>query len=198
MAEQRRTVFLDRDGVLNINRRDHIKTPEEYVPIPGAAVVGTLSINGGETVTARAVDVRARRGFAVTGRAGADAAGSSACAIKAGAIAEPTADVGVGSSCFAATAGAGIGSSCFAATAGAGTGSSCFAATAGAGIGSSFAATAGAGTGSSRFAVTAGERAAGSGFGMADESTLGAIASSRTGWVVVAATVPGVGPCGNV
>jgi D-glycero-D-manno-heptose 1,7-bisphosphate phosphatase len=37
MAEKRRAVFLDRDGVLNYNRRDHIKTPEEYLPIPGAA-----------------------------------------------------------------------------------------------------------------------------------------------------------------
>src|SRR5713226_8102184 len=33
----RPAVFLDRDGVLNYNRRDHIKTPDEYVPIPGAA-----------------------------------------------------------------------------------------------------------------------------------------------------------------
>src|SRR5947208_2442598 len=37
MAAKRRAVFLDRDGVLNYNRHDHIKTPEEYVPIPGAA-----------------------------------------------------------------------------------------------------------------------------------------------------------------
>ena len=33
----RGAVFLDRDGVLNYNRRDHIKEPEEYVPIPRAA-----------------------------------------------------------------------------------------------------------------------------------------------------------------
>jgi histidinol-phosphate phosphatase family protein len=33
----RRTVFLDRDGVLNYNRSDYVKTPEEFVPIPGAA-----------------------------------------------------------------------------------------------------------------------------------------------------------------
>jgi histidinol-phosphate phosphatase family protein len=37
MADARRAVFLDRDGVLNYNRSDHIKSPEEYVPIPGAA-----------------------------------------------------------------------------------------------------------------------------------------------------------------
>jgi D-glycero-D-manno-heptose 1,7-bisphosphate phosphatase len=47
MAEKRRAIFLDRDGVLNYNRRDHIKTPEEYVPIPGAAeAVVRLKQNG--------------------------------------------------------------------------------------------------------------------------------------------------------
>lgn len=37
MTRWRRAVFLDRDGVLNYNRSDHIKAPEELVPIPGAA-----------------------------------------------------------------------------------------------------------------------------------------------------------------
>lgn len=32
-----RAVFLDRDGVLNYNRPDYVKTPEECIPIPGAA-----------------------------------------------------------------------------------------------------------------------------------------------------------------
>jgi D-glycero-D-manno-heptose 1,7-bisphosphate phosphatase len=35
--DQRRAVFLDRDGVLNYNRSDFIKSPDEYVPVPGAA-----------------------------------------------------------------------------------------------------------------------------------------------------------------
>lgn len=29
-------VFLDRDGVINANRADYVKTPAEWVPIPGA------------------------------------------------------------------------------------------------------------------------------------------------------------------
>jgi len=29
-------VFLDRDGVINENRSDYVKTPAEWVPIPGA------------------------------------------------------------------------------------------------------------------------------------------------------------------
>jgi D-glycero-D-manno-heptose 1,7-bisphosphate phosphatase len=34
---RRRAVFLDRDGVLNYNRRDYVKAPDEFVAIPGAA-----------------------------------------------------------------------------------------------------------------------------------------------------------------
>jgi D-glycero-D-manno-heptose 1,7-bisphosphate phosphatase len=37
MAGDRPAVFLDRDGVLNYNRSDHVKSPDEYVPVPGAA-----------------------------------------------------------------------------------------------------------------------------------------------------------------
>lgn len=37
MRTARRAVFLDRDGVLNVNRPDYIKSPEEYESIPGAA-----------------------------------------------------------------------------------------------------------------------------------------------------------------
>lgn len=29
-------VFLDRDGVINTNRADYVKTPSEWLPIPGA------------------------------------------------------------------------------------------------------------------------------------------------------------------
>ena len=33
----RRAVFLDRDGVINENRPDHVKSLEEFVLLPGAA-----------------------------------------------------------------------------------------------------------------------------------------------------------------
>src|SRR5207245_501625 len=47
MGHGRPAVFLDRDGVLNYNRSDHIRTPEEYVPITGAAAaVATLKQAG--------------------------------------------------------------------------------------------------------------------------------------------------------
>jgi D-glycero-D-manno-heptose 1,7-bisphosphate phosphatase len=36
MTPPKPAVFVDRDGVLNYNRSDHIKSPEEFVPIPGA------------------------------------------------------------------------------------------------------------------------------------------------------------------
>ncbi len=29
-------VFLDRDGVINANRADYVKTPSEWIPVPGA------------------------------------------------------------------------------------------------------------------------------------------------------------------
>jgi D-glycero-D-manno-heptose 1,7-bisphosphate phosphatase len=47
MAHPRRAVLLDRDGVLNYNRRDHVKSPDELVLIPGAAeAVGALKRAG--------------------------------------------------------------------------------------------------------------------------------------------------------
>jgi D-glycero-D-manno-heptose 1,7-bisphosphate phosphatase len=50
MASGRRAVFLDRDGVLNYNRSDHIKSPDEYVPIPGAAPAVALLNEAGWVV----------------------------------------------------------------------------------------------------------------------------------------------------
>jgi D-glycero-D-manno-heptose 1,7-bisphosphate phosphatase len=43
----RRAVFLDRDGVLNYNRSDYVKSPEELVLLPGsAAAVARLCAAG--------------------------------------------------------------------------------------------------------------------------------------------------------
>jgi len=40
-------VFLDRDGVINRNREDYVKTAEEWVPIPGAMeAIARLSREG--------------------------------------------------------------------------------------------------------------------------------------------------------
>jgi histidinol-phosphate phosphatase family protein len=49
-VEKRPAIFLDRDGVLNYNRPDHIKTPGEYVPIPGAAEAVARLKQGGWVV----------------------------------------------------------------------------------------------------------------------------------------------------
>ncbi len=35
-------VFLDRDGVINENRSDYVKTPAEWVPIPGAIAAAAI------------------------------------------------------------------------------------------------------------------------------------------------------------
>jgi len=36
LTHSRRAVFLDRDGTINVNRPDHVKSLEEFVLIPGA------------------------------------------------------------------------------------------------------------------------------------------------------------------
>jgi D-glycero-D-manno-heptose 1,7-bisphosphate phosphatase len=47
MNSLRPAVFVDRDGVLNYNRREHIKSPDEFAPIPGAgAAVAALKQAG--------------------------------------------------------------------------------------------------------------------------------------------------------
>lgn len=35
-------VFLDRDGVINENRSDYVKTPAEWVPVPGAIAAAAM------------------------------------------------------------------------------------------------------------------------------------------------------------
>ena len=53
LRHRRRAVFLDRDGVLNYNRRDYIKAPDEFVAIPGAAeAVAALKRAGWAVVVA--------------------------------------------------------------------------------------------------------------------------------------------------
>jgi D-glycero-D-manno-heptose 1,7-bisphosphate phosphatase len=48
-----RLVILGRDGILNIYREDHVKSPDEWVPIPGALeAVARLNHAGWHTVVA--------------------------------------------------------------------------------------------------------------------------------------------------
>lgn len=46
----RPAVFLDRDGVLNYNRRDYVKSPRELVAIPGAAAAAAALKRAGWVV----------------------------------------------------------------------------------------------------------------------------------------------------
>lgn len=42
-----RLVILDRDGVINRDRRDYVKTPDEWIPLPGAVeAIVKLSLSG--------------------------------------------------------------------------------------------------------------------------------------------------------
>ncbi|MGJ8525871.1 D-glycero-beta-D-manno-heptose-1,7-bisphosphate 7-phosphatase [Halomonadaceae bacterium LMG 33818] len=42
-----RLIILDRDGVINQDRRDYVKTPDEWVPLPGALeAIATLTRSG--------------------------------------------------------------------------------------------------------------------------------------------------------
>ncbi|HYE40898.1 MAG TPA: HAD-IIIA family hydrolase, partial [Ramlibacter sp.] len=48
-----RLVILDRDGTLNVDRDDFVKSPEEWVPLPGALeAVARLNHAGWKTVVA--------------------------------------------------------------------------------------------------------------------------------------------------
>lgn len=48
-----RLVILDRDGTINEDRDDYVKSPEEWVPVPGALeAIARLNHNGWHTVVA--------------------------------------------------------------------------------------------------------------------------------------------------
>jgi histidinol-phosphate phosphatase family protein len=43
-------VFLDRDGVINYNREDYVKTPEEFVFLPGSAAAAARLTRAGRAL----------------------------------------------------------------------------------------------------------------------------------------------------
>lgn len=52
-AHAMKLVILDRDGTINEDRDDYVKSPEEWVPIPGALeAIARLNHNGWHTVVA--------------------------------------------------------------------------------------------------------------------------------------------------
>ena len=55
MRDSRRPlVILDRDGVINEDSPDFVKSPEEFIPLPGSieAIMGTIAKHGGQAVAA--------------------------------------------------------------------------------------------------------------------------------------------------
>ncbi len=47
----KKPVFLDRDGVINTNREDYVKSPSEWIPIPGAiSAMATLHRAGHQLI----------------------------------------------------------------------------------------------------------------------------------------------------
>ncbi|HSB99336.1 MAG TPA: D-glycero-beta-D-manno-heptose-1,7-bisphosphate 7-phosphatase, partial [Burkholderiaceae bacterium] len=53
MLHNPRLVILGRDGILNAYREDHVKSPEEWQPVPGALeAVARLNHAGWHTVVA--------------------------------------------------------------------------------------------------------------------------------------------------
>ncbi|WP_143549459.1 HAD-IIIA family hydrolase, partial [Rickettsiella grylli] len=53
MAKNRAFIILDRDGVINVESKNYIKTPEEWLPLPGSLeAIGLLSQTGYTVVVA--------------------------------------------------------------------------------------------------------------------------------------------------
>ena len=53
MKELQKLVILDRDGVINYESKSYIKTPDEWIPIPGSLeAIAKLSQNGYQVVVA--------------------------------------------------------------------------------------------------------------------------------------------------
>ncbi|MFZ0218926.1 MAG: D-glycero-beta-D-manno-heptose 1,7-bisphosphate 7-phosphatase [Candidatus Aquirickettsiella sp.] len=63
MAKNTPFIILDRDGVINFESKDYIKTPEEWLPIPGSLEAIALLSQAGYTIAVATNQSGVGRGF---------------------------------------------------------------------------------------------------------------------------------------
>lgn len=63
MAKKLAFIILDRDGVINYESKDYIKTPEEWLPIPGSLEAIALLSQAGYTIAVATNQSGVGRGF---------------------------------------------------------------------------------------------------------------------------------------
>jgi D-glycero-D-manno-heptose 1,7-bisphosphate phosphatase len=63
MAKNRAFIILDRDGVINYESKNYIKTPEEWLPIPGSLEAIALLTQAGYTIAVATNQSGVGRGY---------------------------------------------------------------------------------------------------------------------------------------